>query len=193
MRIYLDSKDLINVVEHANPLSLAELGERLNRHAAKLVLSFSGITELVAPLADNGDTLKVRQWLNDLESVTPHYLAESSIQVKELRSAIDAYNTKTEYTAIDPYVRRFDFTLRSVAKPDIVNYRLSNIVLHIWRHQHDWFEIPIKIRKNAASHPWRRSADSKLATKSETRGPLWKCYQPLYGAGRHSNSGRPKE
>jgi hypothetical protein len=148
VRIYLDSKDLINVVEHANPLSLAELSERLNTHTAKLVLSFSSVTELVAPLAYNGDTLKVRQWLNDLETVTPHYLAESSIQVSELRSAIDAYNTKTEYTAIDPYVRRFDFTLRSVAKPDIVNYRLSDIVLDIWRHQHDWFEIPIRYARS---------------------------------------------
>ena len=142
MRIYLDSKDLINIVERQTPIPLVELGQRLRSHDASLVVSFSNITELAAPLATRDDVLTVRHWLNNLETVTPLYIAESYIQVKELESAIHACDNKVDYAAIDPFVRRFDSTLRSISAPDVVNYRLSDIVLDLWTRQRDWFDVP---------------------------------------------------
>jgi hypothetical protein len=108
VRILLDAKDLINLVEHDTPLSLNDFANWLNIRNPRLVLTAMNISELVAPLKRGGDFLEIRVLLQALERSPVCFLRETYIVLQELQSAIEAFRAGTEFQMPDPYVVRWD-------------------------------------------------------------------------------------
>lgn len=144
MRVLLDSKDLINLVEHETPIVLPELVQRFSTINGLLVFSFTNIRELVAPVAADDDFLRVRRWLQALEDAPHRYISEPYIDDQELEEAAQAFSTGREYRPINPYVARFDFTFRSSSRRELVNYRLHDIVWDMLKEAPDVFRQPAK-------------------------------------------------
>jgi hypothetical protein len=65
MRILLDSRDLIAVVERQRPITPQQADEYLRSNGHELVFTFTNIRELVAPLATGSDFLTdgIKHWL----------------------------------------------------------------------------------------------------------------------------------
>ena len=138
MNVLLDARDLIGLVERAQPVTAGEMDEFLRGHNHEFVLSFTNVRELVGTLAINGDFLRVRQWLQSLESMPHLYIQETLIPRNEIASAVEAFNSGTPYHAPDVFVRRWDYTLiplpggqRSEIE-QLVNIRLDDIVYWIY-------------------------------------------------------------
>ncbi len=132
MKILLDAKDLINVVEHAKPLSITELSNWLSKKNAVLVYSFENIRALAGPLAvDPSQAPKIVGYLKKLESL-PHCYISTNLDLLEQEAAVRAFEEKREYQSIDPYVPRFDNVFPQLAQPDRLSYPLSEVVLDIF-------------------------------------------------------------
>jgi hypothetical protein len=69
MRILLDSKDLINVLEKGRPVSIARLESALRAGNHQLVLSYVNVTELVAPLQFGREFTDIRSILVAVEDL----------------------------------------------------------------------------------------------------------------------------
>ncbi len=135
LKILLDSKDLINVVEHDRPIKLDELRAYLHQHHSSIVLTFNNIRELAAPLAQGINPLRVRSLLQRVETLPVSYLADPTIPQEEVKQAVRAFNSGTEYTPINPWVSRWDETIPG-PRPDVAKMlilRLDEIVLDIAR------------------------------------------------------------
>lgn len=66
--------------------------------ADSLVLTFNNVRELAAPLAQGIDALHVRYLLQKLETLPISYLAEVSIPTEEVKEAVRAFNSTTEFS-----------------------------------------------------------------------------------------------
>lgn len=135
MRILLDAKDLIDVVEHGRPIPLSTFLEYLLAHGNQVVLTYTSVREFVAPLASDGEFLKMRALLQDVESLPLLYINEAKIQLLELLEAREALANNREYADIDPYVKRWDqtFSLRPTEMDMLVNVRLDEMVYALWK------------------------------------------------------------
>lgn len=148
MRILLDSRDLINVVEHGQPIAAQDFDAYLRRGNHQNVLTFTNVRELSSPLAAGVGFLQIRSLLQALEQMPHACLKEVTIVAIEIQSAADAFNSGTEYAGCSPYVTRWDHTL--VARPgqlepaaeDWVNFRLDQIVYLICLTRPDVFAPP---------------------------------------------------
>src|SRR5215469_979418 len=94
----------------------------------------TNIRELCGPLGEGGDFLPIRALLQTLEGMRHTYLKETEVVSDELRSAVNAFNTGTEYQPCDLYVTRWDHTLalppgqQHGGADNLVNVRLDEIV-----------------------------------------------------------------
>ena len=91
MRILLDGKDLINLVEHSSPVDLEDFRQTLESKGHQMVLSYTNIREFAAPIATTGETLKVRRLLNGVEALPVCYIREGFIIDDEIRAAANAF------------------------------------------------------------------------------------------------------
>lgn len=136
LRILLDAKDLIDVVEHARPITLTEFQDYLLSHDHKVVLTHTSIIEFSAPLVADEDFLKLRRLLQQIEALPVTYINEAKIQIQELLAAKEAYERECEYSSIDPYVRRWDETFST--EPSflqmLVNVRIDEMIYSLWKH-----------------------------------------------------------
>lgn len=133
MRILLDAKDLINVVEHSNPLTLSDFDTWIRKRNSSLVYSLCNIRALAGPISINQVHLpRIKTYLDKLEEL-PHSYISAYIDLMELRSAIQCCEAGTEYMAVDPYVPRFDQVFPPFANPGKRIYPLSEIVHDLWR------------------------------------------------------------
>jgi len=134
MRILLDSRDLINVLEGRSPVSIADLEAYLYRGNHQIILCFSNIREVVSPLADGASYVAIRPHLQTLETLPRTYMKEVGIPRIELRAAVEAFTIGTEFVNPSPYVDRWDQTLSPLpggrrAQTDyMVNLSLDNLV-----------------------------------------------------------------
>jgi hypothetical protein len=145
MRILLDAKDLIELVEHDQPITLSQFSKYLHKHKAYLVLSFANVSEFVAPLARGADFLTMRGHLQRLEGLPVHYIREPPIPIEEIRAALSAFESDTPIKQVNPYVRRWDETFNypgTSAAEIFVNFRLDDIVFTLWRSRPDIFVRP---------------------------------------------------
>lgn len=147
MRILLDSRDLINLVEHGRPTTAHDFDVYLRARNHQIVLSFTNVRELAGPLAAGADFLRVRPLLQSLEQMPHTYLREVTIMAAEIQSAIHAFDAGTEYQDCSPFVTRWDHTLvtpgqRASAAENWVNLRLDDIVFLINRVRPDVFAPP---------------------------------------------------
>ncbi len=132
MKILLDSKDLIDVIEHDRPIRLEEFRAYLNDHRCSLALAFNNVRELAA---QGIDSLHVRSLLQKLETLPVSYLAEMLIPSEEVKEAVRAFNSAIEYNPINPWVSRWDETIPGPRPPvgKMLILRLDEIVLDIAR------------------------------------------------------------
>jgi len=147
MRILLDAKDLINVVEHSNPVKLSEFDAWLRTRDADLVYSLVNIRGLAAPLALGSSFLpQVKDYLDRLESL-PHCFVTSGIDLLELQRALDCFDAGKEYVAINPYVPRFDNVFPPFANPAKLYYPMRDSVVDLWRACPNVFQPQPKYHK----------------------------------------------
>jgi len=132
VRILLDAKDLINIVESSRPLGVADFGRWLEQRRSVVVLSFTSVSDFVGPVfSSRGDWLQMRALLQRLESLPVVYIREGLIIRDELREALRAYQAGQEPIAVDPYVSRWDETAHwegEAATKILVGLRLDEIV-----------------------------------------------------------------
>jgi hypothetical protein len=74
MRILLDAKDLIDIVEHGRPISVEGFGEWLREKGATAVLSFININDFVGPTFENNIFLDMRLLLQRIETLPLSYI-----------------------------------------------------------------------------------------------------------------------
>jgi len=148
VRILLDAKDLINVVEHSKPVKLSELDDWLRARNARLVYSLGNIRGLAAPLAiDSSHLPRIKEYIGQLEGL-PHCFIGSDINLIELRSALRCFEASKEYEPVNPFVPRFDYVFPRFANPKKLYYPMWDSVPDLWRAcphifkpQHKFHEI----------------------------------------------------
>lgn len=136
MRIYLDSKDIIKLLEKSDPCTTEEFDNFLRNGNHELVLSFVTIMEISEPLFHKNATTNVMWLLGQLEKL-PHIFIHSSIITRlELEEACCAFASGTEYQDIlPPFVERFDITVDLQGNPateQYINYPLAETVWDLY-------------------------------------------------------------
>jgi hypothetical protein len=165
MRILIDAKDLINVVEHGTPVSASDFDSFLRKHNVSLALTHTNVCEFVAPISKSWDFLSIRPFLQQIEALPVCYLREPSIPAEEILAALDGFIKGREPTAIDPYVPRWDYTFNLIGPAPaakFVGYRFDEIVYDLFR------EYPAAFEGYASKTPLLRrqfAEDRKLSAK----------------------------
>jgi len=135
MKIYFDSKDIINIIEKSTPCSADDLKNILNSGSHELVLSFLTIMEISEPLLHKKARSNIMGLLNRIEKLPHTFIHSSSITRVELIEAFEAFSKGREYNDIHPYVSRFDETCDLSKKPPTnvyINYPLSETVWDLY-------------------------------------------------------------
>ena len=126
---------------------MSQLRTCLQKRGSQLVLTYTNVSELVAPLCINGEFLQMRTLLQSLEALPVVYLREIHIPIQELLSTASAFEPRQTYTCVDPYVRRWDETFQppsESAAEMYVNFRLDEIVYTLWKSNPGIFIKPKK-------------------------------------------------
>lgn len=136
LRIYLDSRDLIVLVEKKSSEETAKFEERLRRNRSELVFSLHNITECCAPLVNGGEGSGVMRMLNRLEQMPHLYIADARIEALELEEAVSAFLEHREYAPIaPPFVPRFDYVVSAFDEPptrEYLEYGLAHTIYELW-------------------------------------------------------------
>jgi hypothetical protein len=131
MRILLDAKDLIDIVEHSRPISIDDFRAWLRSSGMQAVLSFTNVNDFVGPTFANNSFLEMRLLLQKIETLPLSYIREGTIIANELREALAAYRENREPFQIDPFVKRWDetgFWENESAVKLLVGMRLDDLV-----------------------------------------------------------------
>ena len=134
MKIYFDSKDLINILERADPFTSDQLEHTLRNGGHELVLSLYSIIEIAAPLCQSSSKTNVMRLLNEVERL-PIVFIHPDVDRLELEEAMTAFSRKREYTDVQPFVNRFDETVDLSACPAtavFMNYSLAETVWDLY-------------------------------------------------------------
>jgi hypothetical protein len=136
MKLYLDARDLINILQKASPCTVDDLEEILRQRDHKLTVSFHTISEISVPIVKATSKTNVMALLNRLEKI-PLTFIRSDIDGLELKEALDAYSTNREYRGIHAFVDRVDQTVDLHARPPtgvFINYSLAETVWDLYSH-----------------------------------------------------------
>lgn len=142
MKIYLDSKDHIRLVDRKSLDDMNSFKGLLEATGSSLVFSMHNIAECCTPLLMSKGS-NVMRLLNRLEDMPHGYIAEASIPAKELKEAGDAFSEGREYGCIDPYVKRFDYVVSPFQRPvtsDYLKFGLSQAVYELWSEDPSLFD-----------------------------------------------------
>jgi len=143
MRILLDIRDLIGLLDRSEPCSLAHCREVLIERDAVVVLTPTLAFELAAPLVHGSGQTVVSSRLNRLEELPLVYFANWRIPAMEIREAINAYAEQREHTNVDPVVPRLDVALDisggRMRTTMYLHSPLAEIVLTVWQEAPDVF------------------------------------------------------
>jgi len=165
MRILLDAKDLIDVLEHSKPVTVSELDSWLRKRSDSVVYSLCNIRGLAGPIGMNESHLpQVREYIDWLEYL-PHCYIGTDIDLMELRAALRCFEAGREYEPIDPYVPRFDQVFPPFANSNKVNYPLCDIVHDLWK------ACPQIFGPQTKAHKLQTVAMSMDRGKPQTRSP----------------------
>jgi hypothetical protein len=147
MRILLDTRDIINLLQRARP-AVNEFETYLHDGRHEVVLSMTSVREFAGPLARREDFLRLRPLLQSLERLPHTYVREVTIMADELRAAVAAFNTGAEPQPCSPFVDRWDRTLlplpgrRPSIADSLVGLRLDEIVYYIYKSAPQMFAPP---------------------------------------------------
>jgi hypothetical protein len=147
MHILLDSRDLIDLLEHKRPITAAKFDTYLRAGNHQIVLCFANVSELAGPIGAGVECARVEPFLQTLERMPLLYIKESTIIAIEIRTAVEAFTAGTEYPACSPYVASWDMTLgtspiQDKAAPVNLGLRLSELVATISCLRPDVFAPP---------------------------------------------------
>jgi hypothetical protein len=175
MRILLDAKDLINVVEHSKPLTISDLDAWLRQRNSSLVYSLENVRALAAPIGiDPAHLSRIRGYVEQLDEL-PHCYVTSGLDLLELRSALVCFEASKEYESIDPYVPRFDYVFPPFANPDRLIYPFGDIVHDLWKACPRIFEPQTKMHKIQAM---AMSMDREKSQSGRSR-PAQAPFEPI--------------
>jgi len=136
MRIYLDTKDIIHIIENSIPCTKEEFEKILRDSNHELVLSFVTIMEVSEPLLHKNASTNVSWLLNQIEKLPHAFIHSSQITRLELEEAFHAFSSEAEYKQIQPpFADRFDTIVDlngSPATKQYLNYPLSEIVWDLY-------------------------------------------------------------
>lgn len=144
----LDSRDLIDLVEHGRPITAQHFDAYLRSGTHEIVLSFTNVRELSSPLATGAEFVRIRPLLQCLERFPHVCMKEVTIVATEIHAAVSAFNAGTEYQNCSPYVSRWDHTLSTPpghvgsATDNWIDFRLHEIVYWINRTNPKAFSPP---------------------------------------------------
>jgi len=135
IRILLDAKDLIELVERDKPMSVRDLSEFLRERRGHIVLTFVNVSEFADCFRGASDRLYIRAMLQALQALPVMYLHEGLIEVCEIEAAVQAFNASRAVNPHSPYVSRWDetTTIRGQRSPVqmIVGYRLDMMIFDL--------------------------------------------------------------
>ena len=141
MRIYLETKDLIGLLDRSDACHLGRFAAALRARNAQVAVSPTVVFELAAPLVRGSGRTVVSRRLNRLEELPLTYLVDWRIRELEVREAIEALESKRPYIDVDPTVPRLDAAMDvtggRVGTHIYLNFPLSEIVLTIWQETPD--------------------------------------------------------
>lgn len=133
--LLLDAKDLIELLERSDPMPKSEFHAWLVAHDARVVLTYTNVSEFANCFQGVSDRLYIRSIVQALESLPVTYLREATIQVEELKLALDAFDNGLEPSRPNPYVPRWDHTFAKYGEPPpaemLVGYRLDMMVFDL--------------------------------------------------------------
>jgi hypothetical protein len=105
MRVFIDSRDLINAFNNSQPIAIDDLATRFRNHGHTLVLSFSLISELVP--ADNNVIVVLRRFTK-IEEDFPHiFLQQQDLPNFEIAKAAAEFAAGSAPSPYDPFVPTF--------------------------------------------------------------------------------------
>jgi hypothetical protein len=105
LHLFLDSKDLINLVRRSRPFGVDIADRWLRERNAFVVLCHTSISEFV-PVATT-DRLQVRWELQQLERLPSVYIRLGDLAGAELVNAVAAYAARTPLLEVRPFVDAF--------------------------------------------------------------------------------------
>ena len=138
MRIYLDSKDIIDMLERSEPCSIEQFGNVLRVGSHELVLSLTTVIEISKPLLYKKATTNVMRLLYQIDESPHTFIHSSRIVPLELEEAVLAFGNDREYRSILPsFVNRFDIIVDLEANPSTklyIKYSLAETVWDLYTH-----------------------------------------------------------
>jgi hypothetical protein len=105
MRVFLDTRDLLNVFNRSQPVSATELGELFVRGGHELVISFSLLSELIP--TDNNPIVVARRIVKIEEDIPHIFLQQKALPDEEIRRAALDVSDGRSPVPYDPYVQNF--------------------------------------------------------------------------------------
>lgn len=136
MKLYLDTKDLIGLLQEEASCTRDHLEKSLRRGGHRLAVSFITISEMSVPLLRATAKTNVMALLNRLERMPITFIRSDTYDL-ELKEALDAYLNTREYKGVDAFVDRFDQTVDLHAQPStgvFINYSLAETVWDLYSH-----------------------------------------------------------
>jgi hypothetical protein len=152
--IYLDSKDLITLVDGLAVIRSDDAVASLTAGKHKVVVSFETVMEIAGPLAKRSARTNVMAFCARLETLPLSFLHEAMIAPLELREAMRAFEEGREFdsSATCPFVDRFDASIPVQGRAPthaFIHYGIAETVFDIWATS------PDVIEGYAASHGQR--------------------------------------
>jgi hypothetical protein len=136
MRIHLDTRDIINLIERGiGGVTPDDLEALLLQGHHTLVLSFPLICEIAEPLWDPNSTTSLTRTMRRVEEFPHEWIDTGHLPELEARTAMEVYGTGQPYIAPNPYVGSFLETLEDPPAEVFgwINYTLPEIVFDLWR------------------------------------------------------------
>lgn len=142
MKIYLDTKDLIELFQKSSASSIDMFEAKLRDSNHELILSLLSVLELSAPLLCERAETNVMNLLNRIERTPVTYISEIKIIGLELEEALNAFTGGHTYRQVSPFVSRFDETCVVDGEPATkvyMNFSLAETVFTLWREDKSLF------------------------------------------------------
>lgn len=142
MKIYLDTKDLIELFQKSSVSSIDMFEAKLRDSNHELILSLLSILELSAPLVHERAETNVMNLLNLIERMPIRYISEAKITGLELEEALNAFTEGRTYRQVSPFVSRFDETFVVDGEPPTkvyMNFSLAETVFTLWSEDKSLF------------------------------------------------------